>query len=293
MQQYIEWHDVLTSLPTLQPVEGGFTNATRGIVTLPDKTRVFVKIGIGDTTRKWIQKEVRVYKTLNEYGYVHAPELLATNEDETGFALDALDQNGGWEWDTPWTQERLAATLAAMDELAAIPHSIFQQDILNDQPEDITVNPWLMPHLTGQDKKFLTNKLHEVAVPELATLLDHLQYTFQFSPTERRLVHYDVRADNCAWNPTRSKVKLVDWNWLHLGSREIDTNALLVNVYKSGLDPSVDFSDRLDRQALLWLSGYWLSSSTQPEAGNIAGRTSLRAYQFDSAVTAYKLASLV
>lgn len=291
MDKVIQWHIVLDSLHTLQPVEGGFTNARRGIVTLPDNAKLFIKIGIDPITNKWAQKEVDIYKTLMRHGYKYIPKLVSTSSDRTGFALEILDNEDGWQWETPWTEERLKMTLVAMDALAEVPTDTFKPKILNGDQGDVNVNPWLMPKSTSNSRKLLMDKLAEINMTELTSQLESLRKNFYFSPSDKRLVHYDVRRDNCAWNPSVGEVKLVDWNWLHLGSREIDINALLVNVFKSGLDPLINFSDRLSRDALLWLCGYWLSSSIEPGENSMSDHVSLRSYQFDSAIAAYKLAS--
>lgn len=286
-----DWSPFSEALDSLEPVSGGFTNAKRGIVTLPTGERCFIKIGADPTTNEWARKEIKIYQTLHEHGFPHLPRLLAVNEDCTGFALEALEAKQGWEWETPWSDERLAATLNAMDDLAGLPMTLFDDDILAGDPDDLAVNPWLMPEVTDEAKVLLQEKLRSMQLNKLADEMPRLQVNFQFNSTKKQLVHYDVRRDNCAWNPILQQVKLVDWNWLHVGSREIDINALLVNVYKSGLDPRKNFSSRVDKDALMWLCGYWLSSSIKPGTNSMTNHEALRAYQFESAIAAYQLAN--
>ncbi len=143
--------------------------------------------------------ELHLYAFLQRHGYPFAPEVLATNEDETGFALDALSSENGWDWSDNWTEDRLTKTLEAMDALAKL-------------------------RTSGRDD--ITSTLNIGAMAEQSA-----RFTFG----NDTLVHNDVRGDNCAWNPQLQTVKLVDWNWAGMGNRDIDVGALLVAVQKSGL----------------------------------------------------------
>src|SRR6266702_8906836 len=116
----ISWGDIEKSIETLTKVDGGFSSAHRGIVTLLDGTRAFVKVGVNDPTKKWARKEIEVYRFLQRYTYPFIPQLLAHTNNETSFALEALTPEDGWNWSDEWTEERLAKTLEAMDVLAAI-----------------------------------------------------------------------------------------------------------------------------------------------------------------------------
>lgn len=84
------WADIEKSIETLRKVEGGFSSARRGIVTLSDGTRAFVKLGVNDPTKTWARKEIEVYRFLQRHTYPFIPQLLAHNNDETSFALEAL-----------------------------------------------------------------------------------------------------------------------------------------------------------------------------------------------------------
>lgn len=41
----IDWKTIETELPQLQAVEGGYSNAERGLLSLPSGQTVFVKVG--------------------------------------------------------------------------------------------------------------------------------------------------------------------------------------------------------------------------------------------------------
>ena len=65
----INWGDIEKSIGTLRRVDGGFSSASRGIVTLSDGTRAFVKVGVNDPTKKWARKEIEVYRFLQRHTY--------------------------------------------------------------------------------------------------------------------------------------------------------------------------------------------------------------------------------
>lgn len=74
----MDWSDIEKSLKTLSKVDGGFSSARRGIVTLPDSLQVFVKIGVDDATKRWAKKEVEVYRSLQRQSYLSFPNSWPT-----------------------------------------------------------------------------------------------------------------------------------------------------------------------------------------------------------------------
>jgi hypothetical protein len=65
----ISWGDIEKRIATLTKVDGGFSPAHRGIVTLSDGKRAFVKVGVNDPTKQWAKKEVEVYHFLQRQNY--------------------------------------------------------------------------------------------------------------------------------------------------------------------------------------------------------------------------------
>src|SRR6187431_1879828 len=109
----LSWNTIEPQLVSIRPVEGGYSLAQRGLVDLPDGKTVFVKIGTAEDTKRWAQKELTVYEYLKSESYSFIPDVLSENPDRTGFALDALLPEEGWNWSEEWSTERLDATLAA------------------------------------------------------------------------------------------------------------------------------------------------------------------------------------
>jgi hypothetical protein len=289
----ISWDDIEKRIETLTKVDGGFSPARRGIVTLSDGMRAFVKVGVNDLTKQWARKEVEVYRFLQRQNYPFMPQLLAYNHDEISFALEALTPENGWNWSDEWTEERLAKTLEAMDVLAAIEPGGTAKDFFGVEMLNETNDGWHPLNDSNELQHTLLNKLRSAGCSEIATALDfsaEAERSATFSFRKDTLVHYDVRADNAPWHALRQAVRLVDWNWTQLGDRRIDLAALLVHVHQAGLDVTRAAGDRLDADALQWMAGFWLKAAAT--AIWPGGPVHLRDVQLQSAITALSLAGI-
>jgi len=288
----IDWPTITQQLGTLAHVEGGFSPVQRGIIALPGGEHLFVKIGVDTNTKKWAKKEVDAYKVLRSNNYPHAPSLVVHNEDRTAFALEALTPEQGWDWSNKWSEQRLAATLEAMDELAALELSETEKALFAEE----TLGPandgwWSLAESEALQQSLLT-KLHAAGHDDIARLInfDDLRIQSAYFKFGHDLVHNDVRADNCAWNAQRQVVQLVDWNWLQFGDRRIDINAMLVHVHRSGFDVTKSIAkSRLSTEALMWMAGFWLKASATPIWPG--GPAHLRDSQMESGITAINLAA--
>ncbi len=289
----ISWGDIEKSIETLTKVDGGFSSAHRGIVTLSDGMRAFVKVGVNDPTKKWAKKEVEVYRFLQRQNYPFIPQLLAHNNDETSFALEALTPEDGWNWSDEWTEERLVKTLEAMDVLAAIQPVGDDKDFFGIEMLNETNDGWQPLKDSKEFQQTLLSKLRSAGCSDIANALDfsvEAERSANFPFRKDTLVHYDVRADNSPWNARRQAVRLVDWNWTQLGDRRIDLAALLVHVHQAGLDVTRASGDRLHADALHWMTGFWFQAAATPIWPG--GPAHLRDVQLQSAMTALKLAGI-
>lgn len=286
----IKWSDIEACLDSLQSVEGGFSGVKKGLLTLTDNSQVFIKLAIDEYTNKWTRKEVAMYRFLNAHGYPHIPKLLAANDDDTGFVLEALTSKDGWDWGEHWTDDRLDATFSAIDDLANIKISTQERQILQTKTLSEEDNGWIKLLHSEDMLKTLNQKLTKVGKPGLANSLNinaMVRTSSQFTFKNDTLVHNDIRADNCAWNPDLGKVRLIDWNWAQIGDTRIDNAGLLVNVQKAGFNVMHE-SQKLDKGALQWMAGFWLAAAATPISSN--GPSKLRDYQLESGVTALELA---
>lgn len=258
----MEWCDIEHVLHRLKPTAGGYTAAKRGLLRLDDGRTVFVKIGVNENTNLWAAREIGAYGFLGERGYPFAPRLLATKPDWSGFAVEALPEEDGWEWREEWTTERVALTLAAMDELLALGDddvpSEMRAPVLTAQQDG-----WQRLLKSQEQLDALYSKLGQQR-ERIGVLADQAKRSSAFDLRATDLVHLDVRADNCAWRAVTRQVRLVDWNWLHLGDRRIDQAATLTMMSCNGFDVTSRYSDRLDPDALHWLAGYWLEAASRP-----------------------------
>lgn len=288
-RQY-SWLDAEAALNQAATVTGGFSTASRGIIVLPDNTRAFVKTGVDDITRQWATKEIAVYRFLNKYSYPYVPRLLAYNEDETSFVLEALLPTEGWDWSEVWNEQRLDHTLDAMDTLAAIRPIGDDLAFLNTPTVDDGDDGWRQLAASPQLQQSLISSLRDSGHHNIALALNFdalAERSSHFTFRHDVLVHNDVRADNCAWNAYIREVKLVDWNWTCLGDRRIDLTAMLVHACNAGLNVLPRYESRVDPEALRWMTGYWWKSAASPIWPG--GPQHLRQRQLEVGITAHAL----
>lgn len=284
------WSEIESELENLRDVTGGFSQAKRGLLTLPSGLNIFVKIGLHDHTQKWANREIRVYDFLVRKGYPYIPQPLITNDDDTGFALEALTPESGWDWQDNWTEERLEETLEALDVLAALKPKGDDKAFLTEEQFGADDDGWAVLAKDHKLQAALLRKLRATGNTAIADKLDfkkEAQQSKKFKFANNALVHYDVRADNCTWNEKTKQIKIVDWNWTALGDRRIDLAAMLTHVHKSGFDVLPGYWSRLDITALQWLTGFWLKAAATPIWPG--GPEYLRDMQLLSGITALEL----
>ena len=286
----IPWSEIEPGLENLGVVEGGNSDAKRGFVVINGE-KVFVKIGVNEQTKGWVTKEIKAYNFLAENGYPLIPKVLSTNPDKTGFALEAFLAENGWDWSETWSTERLTATLAATDALAAIKPDPKYLELLKPVITDAD-NGWTTLASSSELQQALKAKLYNTPENNIVVELNHhLERSLEFKVRHDTIVHDDVRADNSPWNESLGQVRLVDWNWIELGDRRIDLAAMLTHIQKSGFNVIPDFADRLDPEALHWMAGFWLKNASTPIYEG--GPEKLRDTQLKAGITALKLAKQI
>lgn len=100
-----------------------------------------------------------------------------------------------------------------------------------------------------------------------------------------------MRADNCAFNSQTGDVRMVDWNWVQIGDRNLDMAEFFTNVARSGFVISDEFKERLNPVALRWMAGIWFDSAATPIWEG--GPDNLREHQLLSGVMAMRLSEIV
>lgn len=263
----ISWTDVETRLPNLLPVKGGYSQAQRGLLELDDDNKVFVKAGTDDNTKKWARKEIAVYRFLQRQKYPNIPNLLSVNNDETAFALEALLPGDGWNWNEDWNTERLNATFQALDELQAIMPQGNDRLFFSTISIGNDDNGWVPLLASAERQAILLRKLRKAGQSNLADSLNIAANAKQsecYVFATNQLVHYDMRGDNCAWNPRHKEVRIVDWNWTQLGDRRLEIAAMLIHVERSGMPLTSEQLSLIDINAVQWLAGLWLNAAATP-----------------------------
>jgi len=289
----INWGDVKNHIDNLIPVSGGYTNAHRGIISISGKN-YFVKKGVDQETCDSIRKEIDNYKFLETKQFPYIPKFYCSASDQIGFLIEYFAQEDGWDFQSNWTKNRLDKTLDAMDKLAAIELTkeetkSYNYNSLKDE------NGWVLLFkdpisLEALDLKLKIENVKNLELIENFNLYYSLMKDINFP--NNSLVHYDIRADNCAWSEKKQEVRIVDWNFLELGNKNVDLASLFVHVKLSGYTDLSEYYNLLDADALLWLTGFWLYNSVQPLNEDVNNKN-LRSMQFDSAVTAFELYKII
>lgn len=179
-----------------------------------------------------------------------------------------------------------------MDALASIPLTETEKVLFGQGMVSPGMDGWKQLAASAEKQKALIEYLQASDYKDLAMNIDILAFAKEagdFTIEANTLVHNDVRADNCAWNPKLQAVRLVDWNWLQVSDRRIDTNALLVHAYGCGFEITEKYRDCLDTGALLWLAGIWFNGVTSSSPQNTSEKSALRDYQLASGVRALQL----
>jgi hypothetical protein len=228
-----------------EPRAGGYSTADRFAVTLADGRRVFVKSAAAPNLAGFLRREHEVYAALSGS---FIPALVGWDDDGVRPLL-AIEDLSDADWTPRWDVDRIAAVLAALDEVAEAeppPNTppvresfaeLFDRwRVVEDDPA-----PFLSAGL--RDEAWL-----ERALPVLLAAVDS-------APVDGdRVCHLDVRSDNLCFRDGRAV--LVDWNWTSLANPAIDVAAWLPSVCVEGGPPPWDVLP--DAGALgAFIAGVW------------------------------------
>jgi len=257
--QTYDWDkDIEPYLDTLQVVEGGYSSARRGIVTIAGGKRVFVKMALqDDLMTKWLRKEVKAYRILNQAGYPYIPKLLSYSDDESAMAIEYLEDAS---FESVWDDDKLDAIIKAQVALRSYKdYFAGDPDFALDSVVDREVK-WPII-LSGNNIEIINQKLAKLKAgfglsKELVLELQKSdEGWFIKSDT---LVHQDIRADNFGYYVDQKTGKLIDWNWLCLGDESLDRTPLFVNMYMHGFDPYRAHPGAYDPKMLAYMVSFWI-----------------------------------
>jgi hypothetical protein len=228
-----------------EPRPGGYSTADRFAVTLADGRSVFVKSAEAPNLAGWLRREHEVYAALSG---TFIPELVGWDDDGVRPVL-AIEDLSDADWSPRWDEARVAAVLAALDELAgatAPPDTPPVRESfaeLFDRWRVVEADPGPFLSAGLRDREWLHR-----ALPVILAAVDA-------APVDGdRVCHLDVRSDNLCFRDGRAL--LVDWNWTSLANPAVDVAAWLPSVRVEGGPPPWEvLPDAGDLAA--WIAGVW------------------------------------
>jgi hypothetical protein len=224
---------------------GGYSTADRFAVTLADGRSVFVKSSGAENLAGWLRREHEVYAGLSGS---FLPQLLGWDDDGVRPVL-AIEDLSNADWTPRWDDERVAAVLAALAELAeAMPppgtppvRESFAE--LFDRWRIVEADPGPFLSVGLRDATWLDR-----ALPVILAAVDS-------APVDGdRVCHLDVRSDNLCFREGRAV--LVDWNWTSLANPETDVAAWLPSLRVEGGPPPWEVLSGAGALAA-WVAGVW------------------------------------
>jgi hypothetical protein len=228
-----------------KPRPGGYSTADRFAVTLADGRSVFVKSADALNLAGWLRREHEVYAALSGS---FIPALEGWDDDGVRPVL-AIEDLSDADWTPQWDAGRVAAVLAALEELAeAVPppdtppvRESFAE--LFDRWRVVESDPAPFLFVGLRDRHWL-----ERSLPVILAAADAAPVSGD------GVCHLDVRSDNLCFRDGRAV--LVDWNWTSLANPAIDVAAWLPSLRVEGGPPPWEvLPDAGDLAA--WIAGVW------------------------------------
>jgi aminoglycoside phosphotransferase (APT) family kinase protein len=248
---------------------GGFSPGSADRVRTAGGRRAFVKAvssAQNEHSPDFHRREARVSAALPEDA--PTPTLLGTYDDGDWVALVLTDVEGRHPA-TPWRDDDLASTRAALDELARVQAPPGVPDAREYLEADFT--GW---HRLRADPPATLDEWTATHLDDLCRLAEHGLTAL----TGDTLTHTDIRADNVLIGRD-GRTTVVDWPHATRGPAWLDTLMLLINVRLHGghADLCTIAAERTDLiGALAGLAGFFADAARHPAP---PGLPSLRTFQ--------------
>jgi hypothetical protein len=198
---------------------GVSATAARWLVS-NEASSAFVKIGATELTANWIRIEHRNYAALDGW---FLPRVLGFDDDGVRPAL-ALEDLSDAAWPPPWTVERVAGVLEALEAIATTPPPRQLLDVpiaWNASWHTVEADPAAFLALGLCSAAWLHRSLPAlIAAAERATVAG------------TSVVHLDVRSDNLCFRHGRAI--LIDWNHAAVGNAKLDVAFWLPSLHSEG-----------------------------------------------------------
>ena len=255
-----------------RPVIGGFTPAERWVAELDDGRSVFLKGAINGLTAGWLRKEYRMYADLN------APFMAALVgwADEDDLPILALEDLSRGAWPPPWSDERVAAVVEALAQVASTAPPAWlspsdHADWIADGWTRMAEDP---ASLLGTG--VVTAAWLEEALPVL------LEVAGPAVVAGDQLCHFDVRSDNICFRTDGSAV-LVDWNFAEVGNARLDMAFWLPSLaLEGGPQPEAILPEAAPEAAVV--AGFFASRCGEPPVPDAPGVRELQRRQLTQAL---------
>ncbi|MEI7674911.1 MAG: hypothetical protein WCI60_04200, partial [bacterium] len=70
----LDWNKIAEKLAEIENYSAGFTNSSKGILTLDSGQPMFVKKANDSLVNVWTKKEIEIYKILNKHDFFYTPK---------------------------------------------------------------------------------------------------------------------------------------------------------------------------------------------------------------------------
>ncbi|MCA9342344.1 hypothetical protein KC945_02985 [Candidatus Saccharibacteria bacterium] len=262
MYKYNWDSEIAPYLSNMNSVDGGFTQAKRGVITLPDQTKIFVKLATDSWTHDWLKKELIVYNKLNDRRYDHIAKIYGASDDSSGIALEFIEK---CQFSNQWDDDKVDSLLQSRQELKSY-KSVFENDNLFDAHSIISMhNRW--PEIDKISSIEHANQRLNVLGQSFQLDTDFVKYctskAAKYRPNFDTLVHHDIRADNFAYDSSTKHGRLIDWNWLCIGDDKKDLTSWCISVELSGYPIYSLRPELFCEEAIIDVMGYWIERISQ------------------------------
>jgi hypothetical protein len=230
----------------------GYAAALHALADLDDGRTVFVKAGAEEVTSGFLRDEIRVYRA------VVAPFMpVFLGADVRDPPILVLEDLGDCFSAPPWTETRVAAVLALLEQLrsTAPPPELGSAERYRAMWaggwEEVAADPEPFLALGLCSRRWLSQALPTLsAAAEAAPLGGDV------------LVHIDIRSDNLAF--VDGAAKLADWNWAAAGHPNLDLACWLPSLHAEGGPPPESLLPQGGAELAALLAGVWAARAGLP-----------------------------
>jgi hypothetical protein len=230
----------------------GYAAAFHAIAGLDDGRTVFVKAGAEEVTSGFLREEIAFYRA------VQAPFLpVFHGADDRDPPLLVLEDLNGCFIAPPWTDDKITAVVALLDELRSTPpppelgSAERYRAEWADRWDKVAADPEPFLALGLCSRRWLNEALPALTAAAKAAPLGG-----------DVLVHIDIRSDNLAFVDGRAK--LVDWNFASAGDPKLDLACWLPSLHAEGGPPPEALMPEGGAELAALLAGVWAAVAGLP-----------------------------